>query len=237
MKKISSQLSVALVCCLLGFMLAYQFRMLAKQEDLSSGNPERNSEDLTVTIEQLTKQKDDLEKKVNELSDKVKKYENAAVNDTSISKELIDELNNSRILTGSTDVTGNGVSVLIAPNDNVFGSNVESQAINDRDLVIIVNELNSAGAEAISINDIRITSRSGIRNAGNSILINEVKISPYKNIEIKAIGDKTVLYSALTFPGNMPDVPGCKTTILKADNLKILKYNKVYKFEYAKPVK
>ena len=237
MKKIGSQLSIALVCCLLGVMLTYQFRTLSKQEKLSGSNVQNNNEDITVTIEQLKKQKDDLNKKVNELQDQIKKYENAAVKDTSVSKEVINELETSRILMGSTDVTGNGVTVNINPGDNVFGNNVENQPVNDKDLVVIVNELNSGGAEAISINDIRITSRTGIRNAGSSILINDVKISPYKSIEIKAIGDKSVLYSALTFPGAMPDIPSCKTTVTKVDNIKILKYNKTFKFQYAKPAK
>lgn len=236
MKKIGSQISVALVCCLLGFMLTYQFRILNQQDKILNGTPVKNTEDITVSIEQYKKQRDEMSKKVDELQAQLKNYEKAAANKDEVSNEIVKELDDTRILTGSTDVHGKGIIIYITPNDNSFGGSVENQPINDRDLVVIVNELNSAGAEAISINDIRLTSRSGIRNAGNSILINDVKISPYKMVEIKAIGDKATLVGAVDFPGAMPVIANCTIKRETSDNIKILKYDKTYKFDYAKPV-
>lgn len=55
------------------------------------------------------------------------------------------------------------------------------------DLLKLINELNSAGAEAISINDERIVAMSDLFPVSSFILINgERTTSPY---EIKAIGD------------------------------------------------
>ena len=68
---------------------------------------------------------------------------------------------------------------------------------------MFVNELNSAGAEAVSINGQRITSRSSIKCAGSIINVNGVRIAaPFT---IKAIGDPEVLESALRFKGGVID--------------------------------
>ena len=154
------------------------------------------------------------------------------------SELLYKELEETRILTGGTEVEGEGMIIYITPKSNIFGSNSEDQRINDTDLVHIVNELNAADAEAISINDIRLTSRSGIRNAGNAIIINDERISYNKRVTIKAIGKKDILESAISFPGAIPQELSqtCDITMEKSDKIKIPKYNKTYKFEFAKPI-
>ena len=236
MRKVASQISVALVCCILGFMLTYQFRVLMKQDNTLNLN-NQNSSDVTVEIEQYKKEKAALEAKVNDLQNKVKGYEDAAASKSDSTKNLLDELESSRILIGEVDVKGQGVVIYLNPNSNLFGNSVNNH-ITDKDLVYLVNELRFAGAEAISINDIRIVSRTGIRTAGNYILINDEKISPSKRIVIQAIGDKSLLYSAMSFPEVFSDLKAiCDVKFEKSDSITIKKYNKPYKFEYAEPVK
>ncbi|OAA83259.1 DUF881 domain-containing protein [Clostridium ljungdahlii] len=236
MRKVASQISVALVCCILGFMLTYQFRVLMRQDNTLNLN-NQNSSDVTVEIEQYKKEKAALETKVNDLQNKVKGYEDAAASKSDSTKNLLDELESSRILMGEVDVKGQGVVIYLNPNSNLFGNSVNNH-ITDKDLVYLVNELRFAGAEAISINDIRIVSRTGIRTAGNYILINDEKISPSKRIVIQAIGDKSLLYSAMSFPEVFSDLKAiCDVKFEKSDSITIKKYNKPYKFEYAEPVK
>ncbi len=233
MRKLGSQISVAIVCAILGFMLAYQFKVLMKQEKtLNLGSV--NSTDITVEIEQYKKQKTELEAKVNELQDKVKNYEAAAAGTSDTSKALLQELDNSRLLTGLTDVHGQGVVIYLNPDSNLFGASGDH--ITDKHLVYLVNELRFAGAEAVSINDIRVVGTTGIRNAGNYILINDEKVSYSQRIVIKAIGDKSLLYSALSFPEVFSEFKGiCDVKFEKQDDIKISKYTKTYKFDYAKP--
>lgn len=236
MRKVASQISVALVCCILGFMLTYQFRVLMKQDNTLNLN-NQNSSDVTVEIEQYKKEKAALETKVNDLQNKVKGYEDAAASKSDSTKNLLDELESSRILVGEVDVKGQGIVIYLNPNSNLFGNSVNNH-ITDKDLVYLVNELRFAGAEAISINDIRVVSRTGIRTAGNYILINDEKISPSKRIVIQAIGDKSLLYSAMSFPEVFSDLKAiCDVKFEKSDSITIKKYNKPYKFEYAEPVK
>ena len=72
------------------------------------------------------------------------------------------------------------------------------------DLLSLVNELNIAGAEAISINDERIVAMSDITLINNRIMvINDKRIAgPYI---VKAIGDKKYFESALTIKGGYID--------------------------------
>lgn len=235
MGKIKSQISVAIVCAILGFMLAYQFKVLMKQ-DKTLNLTNKSSTDVTVEIEQYKKEKSELEKKVDELQNKINSYEKAAAGKSDANKNLLKELEDTRLLTGITDVKGQGITIYLEPDNKMF--NATGEQITDKHLVYLVNELRFAGAEAIAINDVRVVSKTGIRNAGNYILINDEKISPSRRIVIQAVGDKNLLYSAMSFPEVFTDFKGlCDVKFEKADNLFIKKYNKAYKFEYAKPVK
>lgn len=236
MKKFRSQISIGIICILLGFMTTYQFKMISKQSVVTDTN--NNMPEIIAENEQLKKSKDELQKKIAELDAKTKEYENSAMGRDEQSELLYKELEETRILTGGTEVEGEGMIIYITPKSNIFGSNSESQLINDTDLVHIVNELNAADAEAISINDIRLTSRSGIRNAGNAIIINDERISYNKRIVIKAIGRKDILEQAISFPGAIPQSlsQSCDISMEKSGGIKIPKYNKTYKFEYAKPI-
>jgi len=237
MRRVRSQVGVAVVCAILGFMVTYQFKVLMKQDKALNIN-NRNSTDVTVEIEQYKKQKQELETKVDELDKQVKNYEKAAAGKSDATKNLLQELDDTRMLTGMTDVRGQGITLYLTPTDTkIFGNNTEDH-LTDKHLVYLVNELRFAGAEAISINDIRVVSRTGIRIAGSYIWIGDEKISPSRRIVIQAIGDKNLLYKSMSFPEVFSDFKGlCDVKFEKADDITIKKYNKTYKFEYAKPVK
>lgn len=242
MRKFASQISIFIVCGILGFMLAYQSKILMNQDNTLNLAGNNNSTDITVEIERYKNQKQELEKKVDELQGKVKKYEDTAASTSDSTKNLLDELEDTRILTGETDVKGPGIIIYITPSSSMFGNNLSenvSDKITDKHLAYLVNELRFAGAEAISINDIRIVSNTGIRTAGNYILINnDEKISPSSRIVIEAIGDQKLLYSDMSFPEVFADFKNlADIKFEKKDSISIKKYNKTYKFQYARPVK
>lgn len=244
MKRVSSQIIVATVCCILGFMIAYQFKMLTKYQNKQTNN---KSASITVENEMYKKEKTEMQKKIDELQVQMKKYEEASVSSTASNKEIINELDRTRMLIGSTDVEGPGLSIYIKPSTNaILGSNVERNKITDEDLVLIVNELRFAGAEAIAINDYRVTSRTGIKISGGNnpfiLLDSLIKVSQDEQITITAIGSKELLYGAFSFRGALNIIPayregGCEIKYEKSDKIKILKSNMPTKFEYAKPVK
>ena len=99
------------------------------------------------------------------------------------SSETEKELKIANAVIGTTEVTGKGIIVTLSDNKNVSSDNIElldnisNYLIHDSDLLRIVNELKNAGAEAISINEERITNQTSITCDGNVILVNGNKIS------------------------------------------------------------
>lgn len=79
-----------------------------------------------------------------------------------------------------TDGSGGG---LVDPGDAPAESRVR-----DADVQFVVNELWAAGAEAIAVNDERLTSLSAIRNAGDAILVDLQPLNG-PTYTIEAVGD------------------------------------------------
>ena len=112
--------------------------------------------------------------------------------------------------------------------------NEEIEKVTADDLLLIVNSLKQAGAEAISINDERIINMSDIVDISLTFIkVNGQRIiAPYV---IKAIGNPSYLESALTGNGGYVDEMkkiGQDVSIEKPNKVKILKYNDEIKIKY-----
>ncbi len=106
--------------------------------------------------------------------------------------------------TGTLPVTGPGFVITMDDAPDVAGSSADDDPrtsteasagrVQSRDIQIVTNGLWQAGAEAIAINGLRLSSRSAIRFAGDAILVNFRPLTrPYV---ISAIGDGTGLETA-----------------------------------------
>jgi uncharacterized protein YlxW (UPF0749 family) len=237
MKKFRAQISIGIICALLGFMVTYQLKMINKQNSAIS-DANKTSPEIIIENQQLKEQIEETKKKVAELESKTNEYESAASGRNQQSKQLFEDLEELRTLTGGTEVEGPGIIILLDPRTDIFDSSLGEPIIRDEDLLHIVNELNVVDAEAISINGIRLTSRSAIRTAGNAIVINNERIASNERITIKAIGNKVVLVGAIEFQGTLSLnlIENFKTTVQPTDKIQVPKYSKTYKFEYAKPI-
>ena len=142
--------------------------------------------------------------------------------------ELLEgEYKNAKMLLGLTDVQGTGIIITLTDNE-------ESKYIST-DLMDLVNELNSAGAEAISINDQRIVAMTDIVDVSDFIVINGKRItSPYT---VKVIGDVTYLQSALSIKKGYLDkykTNGYTISIATDNNVNISKYEGEMTLNYVK---
>lgn len=102
---------------------------------------------------------------------------------------------------GYTDVFGEGIILIVEDSYKNIENNDEilDLIVHDIDIRIFVDALKDAGAEAISVNDIRIVNGlSKIYCNGPIIKINDVEQSP--PYIIKAIGDKYKLSNAIINP-------------------------------------
>lgn len=101
---------------------------------------------------------------------------------------------------GGVALRGPGVELTLhdaeRPTDASPGDESEPERVTSRDLQLVVNGLWSAGAEAISINDHRMTSTSAIRFAGQAIIVDFRGLTP--PYVVRAIGDPAALQDELT---------------------------------------
>ena len=101
------------------------------------------------------------------------------------------ELRRLEVRTGFVAVRGPGVVVTV--DDNPQGD--VTQMVRDEDLALLVDGLWSAGAEAVAINDQRITALAGIHNRGLAIEVGGRAVNP--PYVVRAIGDVDTLAADL----------------------------------------
>ena len=108
--------------------------------------------------------------------------------------ELREALDRQTIAAAYIGMAGPGLVVTIEDAEKpLFSGTTNLGQVIDRDLQHVVNGLWRAGAEAISVNNVRLTGRTSIRNAGATILVDYRPVTaPYR---IRALGDAARLTS------------------------------------------
>lgn len=177
---------LGLVCFVLVAVMFAQFKTV-EQTDIDSIEAMRESE-LRTTLANWKTKYEEAEKKLQETNATIKEYKEKGVDNQETMVLLEKELQEANLLLGKTDVIGDGVIVTLE-------DNTESE-IDIYDLLQLLNELKLAGAEAISINEIRVVNTTDVALINNSyIKIDDNRLnSPYI---VKAIGDPVKLESGL----------------------------------------
>jgi uncharacterized protein YlxW (UPF0749 family) len=240
MKRLYSQIAVAIVCALLGFFLSYQFKLIRAREENKQQNTYAAT-DILKEVESLKAERDDVKKQNEDLQSQLKKLEDEAAKSGTVDMDIKKELDTTRMITGTVDVKGQGIILRITPKNDIFSSNKESAtSLDELELIHLINSLWFARAEAISINDYRLTPQTGIKNSGSVVNIgSEGRVDPSKEIIIKAIGDKNSLDAALKFANtlNFQNLGSYKKEIEPSDEIVIKKSVKGLNSNYIKPVK
>jgi len=216
------QVSIALVCMVLGFMLAVQFR--TTQDSKSSVSYQR-VEELSQRLLQTEKERDGLLTEVNRLKT------------TSGQEAQSQELADLKMGAGVVPAEGQGVTITIddSKTKSKAGENPNLYLIHDDDLLKVINELKAAGAEAISINEQRLIATSEIRCAGPTLSVNNIRSAP--PYEIKAIGDAKNLENALKMRGGVVEtlqVWGIQINVKPDANVHVPAYKSTFHFQFMK---
>jgi uncharacterized protein YlxW (UPF0749 family) len=234
MKNLKFQIAIALVCVVLGLMVSIQFRTIKQGVGPVS---EYRARELATQLRNLKDENAKLLNIKNEYEKKIKDYEDSASQGSISAKLLKQELDQARILAGVEDVEGPGITIIV--DDLKFSEKVNYPLISYSMLLELMNELNAAGAEAVSINDQRIISTSEIRQVGGiHININTVSYAP--PFIFRAIGDPKTLEAALRLREGIVErieSNGVAVTITQEQLIKIPKYNGVIEKKYAKVIK
>lgn len=107
---------------------------------------------------------------------------------------------------GYQKLQGKGVIIELMDSEEEAGDgeNPNNLLIHDQDILILLNDLKVAGAEALSVNGQRIVARSEIKCSGATITINGTTYG--QPFIIKAIGDPKQLEAAVLSPDSYGDI-------------------------------
>lgn len=223
-------ITMGCICFVLTAVMFMQFKTV-KQTDITSIESMREAE-LRTEVSNWKNKYTEIEQKLEETKSKLDEYKGIYENSQESTEVLEKELREANILLGLTDVEGEGIVVTLSDNDE---KNIEAY-----DILQLINELRLAGAEAISVNDVRIVNMSDVVDINVSedssfIVINGKRLSsPYT---VKAIGNQSYLESGLTKKnsGYMDNIikGNDKTATLKRENkIQISKYDGTMNLKY-----
>lgn len=224
--KITMTISVACTALILTMIMFTQFKTV-DETDIIAIETMRETE-LRTELANWKEKYEEIDTKIQERDAKIAEYKQELENDANTSTTLQNEVKEAESYLGYTNMQGQGIIVTLQDKD--------IYEIEYSDLLKLVNELNAAGAEAISINDERIVANSEITAINQRIiLVNTRKVSgPYV---VKAIGDKKYFESALNIKGGFIDqikAAGLEISYVVDDNIVIPEYEGDMNFKYAK---
>ncbi len=235
--KTNEKIILALVLITLTTLVIVQFKSV-QNNYLAGLIPSKRSEKITEEINALRQDKARL---MEELEARQAELDSILSNASSESKKiqtLQSSIADYKMKLGLIDVVGEGVYMRI---DNGIAENgiMSTADIVEHSYLInaIVNELNAAGAEAISVNGSRIVAGTAIRKVGNEIVVNGQKIVP--PITIMAIGDRDVLYSAVGSRFQIVESlrdSGYQVEFERREEIVLKKYEDAISWRYAKPI-
>ena len=225
--KITITITIGLMSFVLSTLMFRQFKTISSTNILELEN--MREDQLNGEIIALKAKYEEAKVKLEGNNEKIEEYKKTINTEKEAATLLEQELKESKDLLGKNDISGPGIVVTLEDTRNA--------RILPEDLLVLINHLNSAGAEAISINNQRIVYDSYIVDINSKFLrVNgQVINSPYV---VKAIGNTTYLESAISQKniGYVDDKlsEGKEIKVEQQKQINIGKYTGNLNFEYVK---
>lgn len=222
------QLPLVFVFIAFGYLLVAQINT---QSALSGSLEAQTIDNLSIIAINLSQNNQQLENELNSLQNELTTLQEKVNSGSSLTTSVESNINTLSAAIGTEAVQGEGVSITITTDSNLLYY----------DLIDLINELFVTGAEAVSINDVRITDNTLISEVYDidhySIVINgNPLLSP---VVIKAVGDPATLEKGLTYSGGIIDnlnILYQVYPVIKQQELVKIPAAKLDVFTYAKPV-
>ncbi len=240
MKIKSGQIMIGLLAVIIGLSISVQIHSM--DGDVIGGGlvPVQKAQSLAQELKDARSEKALLVEELTSLENRIKEIEEAESKDDILIRNLVSELDKYKMISGMTDVQGPGVVVTVEdpPKEDMDYTDMSVIMYNYTLLLSLINKLNDAGAEAISINEQRIVAISEISLAGSNVNINSIPTAP--PFTIKAIGNPDTLESTLNIRfgiiDQMRNTYNLQVKTQKVDEIVIPRYGDIIKFRYAVPV-
>ncbi|MGB9661154.1 MAG: DUF881 domain-containing protein [Moorellaceae bacterium] len=188
------QICLTLVLLALGMLLSLQFRT---QQLRASSLEFQKTEDLVAMWKKLTAKRTQLQNEVAELEEQLHTLTTGSGENDKAQAALEKELLRLKNHLGFAPVKGPGITV-------TFTGDAPLLSV---DLVDLINELWVSGAEAVAINNHRVTAFTFIadKEEGSNLYITVNGQKLLYPIVVKAIGEPNTLEKGLTFAGGLID--------------------------------
>jgi len=230
------QVLTALILMALGFLLVIQSRAgrsLVQQPEV----PTRNVYALATLLREERQARAALEGQVSELRGRLETFERAAAEGQSVTAAMTRDLESLRIAVGLKAMEGPGVTVDMKDAATQPPGSTPV-VVTYQDIVGVVNELWAAGAEAVAVNDQRVTATTGFGQVGGTVIVNLQRLQgPFR---LTALGDPATLEGALNIKGGLVEALraiGLHVTIARHDRLQVPAAPAPARFEHARPLK
>lgn len=234
-EKLVMSITVGIACFALMLVMFMQFKVV-KQTDITAIETMRESE-LRLELSSWTEKYNEINTKYQEVVAKMEEYKNESVSDEKTYQLLQEELAQLNMSLGKTDVEGEGIVIQLTDKAGTeLSEGVTVYRITAEDLLLVINDLFAAGAEAVSLNGHRIIAMSSVFELSEQLLIvNGDKItSPYV---INAIGNPDHLRGAVSGKGGHVyalEELGHETRVDENRRIRIDKYEKDLNTKYIK---
>ncbi len=236
MKKTKISILFGIICCVLAIAISIQVKTI-DEANKEVGKTTSGNDRLRDEVLQLRERYNNKYKEFEEAELKLEQVRTQAVADNEEDAQKEKQIKQMEKLLGKTEVKGEGIIISLDDNRDISAEevlNVGDYIVHYYDLMYITNELFNAGATAVSINNQRITTATGIMCDGNITRINGEMVGV--PITIKATGFPEMLEGQLTRTGGYLEYLGnyVKIEVQKSNDITIPKYDGVYGTDYLK---
>jgi uncharacterized protein YlxW (UPF0749 family) len=219
MKNLGPQITLTIVCLLLGLLLVMQFRT---QRNITNSILFSSGTEQATILNGLVESNAALRKEISTLEEQLAGYQwgTAEANLQTLAKDL----NQIKVFNGLIEVTGPGVELVL------------SGPLAAEELQDVINELRNAGAEAVVLNGQRVVVNSVITTSRFGLELGDALISP--PYRFAAIGNPDTLATAVDrkgglIPALLANHPGLEMEMQKREKLLAPIYDKKIEFQYA----
>ncbi|MDT4913734.1 MAG: hypothetical protein QOC66_2862 [Pseudonocardiales bacterium] len=214
---------IGVLTLLLGFAIAVQVRANSSGDTLSG----LREDDLIGILDNQNARADRLRQQMTDLQQNLDQLRDSGNRAAAARTQAAEQSQALGILLGTLPATGPGVLATVTDPDS---------KLTGEDLLDVIEELRGAGAEAIQIGSVRVTTSTSFTGSGHGIEADGKGLTtPYR---VTAIGEPRTLNTALNIPGGVAATvraAGGALTVSERDKVTIDVTRQLSKPKYAKP--
>lgn len=212
--------SLFICSIILGILISLQIKVLNIENNGMTTS--KKGQELSIELKQLKNEEEKLNMEIKSIKSNIDRYKK-----NNGSSALKEELKDYETLAGYNIVEGEGIEIIIGDKENT--KNGQSNIVYNYDLFLsMINKLNSAQANAISINGERIVNESYFTIKQDNLYLNNTILE--EPFIIKAIGNPDTLASSIQIKygivWEMENYYNIKVDVRKEKDIKINGYNK-----------